>query len=95
MTAVAGRLNGPVPAQTSGAEARARSALLELEHSSSEINKRWPSEEGFHVEVLVLHTAILIRMSYRGQAKLVLFGSCLGQRCRGCRVAPLRDAAQT
>jgi hypothetical protein len=72
---VADRLNGPIPAQTSEAEARARSALLKLEHSSSEINKSWPSEERFHFEVLALHPAILLRMSYRDQARLVLFGS--------------------
>jgi hypothetical protein len=71
---VADRLNGPIPAQTSEAEARARPALLDLEHSSAEINKSWPSEERFHFEVLALHPAILIRLSYRDQARLVMFG---------------------
>jgi hypothetical protein len=49
--------------------------LLEVEHSSSEINKDWPAEERFHFEVLALSPAILVRMSYRDQARLVLFGA--------------------
>jgi hypothetical protein len=72
---VADRLNMPTLAQASDAEPRARSALLEVEHASSEINKTWPSEARFHFEVVALHPAILIRMSYRDQAKFVLFGS--------------------
>lgn len=72
---VADRLNGPVAAETSEAESRARSALIEVEHSSSEINKSWPSEERFHFEVSTLRPALLVRMSYRDQARLVLFGS--------------------
>lgn len=74
-TLVTDRLNGPAPAETSEAESRARSALLEVEHSSSEINKSWPAEERFHFELLALHPAILVRMSYRDKAMLVLFGS--------------------
>ena len=72
---VADRLNSPTPAQASEAESRARSALLEVEHSSSEINKSWPSDDRFHFDVLSLHPAILVHMSYRDGAKLVLFGS--------------------
>jgi len=69
------RLNGASPAQTSDADARARSALLDVERLSSEINKSWPVEERFHFEVLALHPAILVRMSYRDQASLFLSGS--------------------
>ncbi len=72
---VADRLNGPTLAQASDAESRARSALLATEHSSAEINKSWPDEDRFHFEILTLQPAILVRLSYRGQAKLVLFGA--------------------
>lgn len=72
---VADRLNKPIPAQVSEAESRARSALLQVVRSSEEINKSWPSEDRFHFEVMPLHPAILVRMSYRGGARFVLFGS--------------------
>ncbi|HEX7758727.1 MAG TPA: hypothetical protein VF459_04445 [Caulobacteraceae bacterium] len=93
---VADRLNGPTSAKPSEAESRARAALLEIEHSSSDINKGWPPEERFHFEVLALHPAILVRMSYRDQAMFVLFGSYYldknaavdpGTRWRGVDVA--------
>lgn len=72
---LADQLNGPTPARTSDAESRARSVLLAVERSSSEINKPWPAEERFHFEVLAVHPAILVRMSYRGQVRIVMFGA--------------------
>jgi len=74
-TLVTDELNKPTPAQAADAESRARSALREVEQSSSEINKSWPTEDRFHFEIMTLHPAVLIRMFYRGHAKLVLFGS--------------------
>lgn len=74
-TSVTDRLNGPTPAQASDAEFRVRSALLAVEHSSSEINGDWPDEDRLHFEILALHPAILARLSYRGQARLVLFSA--------------------
>lgn len=72
---VADRLNGPTLVPPSEAEARARSALSEVENSSSEINKSWPSEARFHFDLLALRPAILIRMSYRDRATLALYGA--------------------
>jgi len=72
---LADRLNRPTLAHPSEAEARAKSALREVEQSSAEINKSWPEENRFHFEVLALHPAILVRMSYRDAEKVVLFGS--------------------
>ena len=74
-TRVAERLNVAPAAQASEAESRARSALLEVERLSLDINKSWPSEDRFHFEITTLHPAILVRMYYRGHARLVLFGS--------------------
>lgn len=71
---VVDRLNKPTLAGASEAESRARSALREVEQWSSEINKKWPSDDRFHFEVLPLHPAIVVRMDYRGHAKVALFG---------------------
>lgn len=70
---VTDRLNATNPAATSDPLTRARSAVLEVEQSSAEINKSWASEARFHFKLLGLHPAILAVMSYRGQNKLVLF----------------------
>jgi hypothetical protein len=72
---VADRLNQPTPAPAAAAEARAKSALVEVERSSAENNNDWPSENRFHFQILDLHPAILVRMSYRDRARIVLFGS--------------------
>lgn len=72
---VTDRLNGPTPTQASDAESRARSALLAVEHASSQINRSWPDEDRFHFEVLPLRPTIVVRLSYRGHARLFLFGS--------------------
>jgi len=72
---VAGRLNAPSPAPSSNAGSRATSALRDLEQWSAEHNKSWPDEDRFHFKVLELPPAVLIEMSYRSHASLVLFGS--------------------
>jgi len=72
---VANRLNAPSPALNSNAGSRATSALRDVEQWSAEHNNSWPDEDRFHFKVLELAPAVLIEMSYRGHASLVLFGS--------------------
>lgn len=72
---VADELNKSPRAGPSEAESRARSALREIEQWSAEINNSWPSDDRFHYQVLSLRPAILVRMYYRGHARLVLFGT--------------------
>jgi hypothetical protein len=72
--ALVNQLNEPTPAPTSDGASRIKLALREIEHSSAEINKGWPAEDRFQFEVLALEPAILVRMSYRHGAKLVLLG---------------------
>ena len=74
-TLVADRLNTAPPALNSNVGLRAISALREVEQSSAENNKSWPAEDRFHFKVLDLLPAILVQMTYRSRAVLVLFGS--------------------
>ncbi len=59
----------------SNAGSRAISALREVERSSAEIDKSWPTEDRFHFKALDLPPGILVEMTYRAHASLVLFGS--------------------
>lgn len=72
---VADRLNAPSPVLSASAASRATSALRDIEQWSAEHNKIWPDEDRFHFKVLALPPAVLIEMSYRSRASLVLFGS--------------------
>jgi len=72
---VADRLNATSPVQSANAASRATSALRDVEQWSAEHNKSWPDEDRFHFKVLELPPAVLIEMSYRSHASLVLFGS--------------------
>ena len=72
---VADRLNAPSPVPSANAGPRATSALRDVEQWSAEHNKSWPDEDRFHFKVLDLPPAVLILMSYRSHASMVLFGS--------------------
>jgi hypothetical protein len=72
---IADRLNAPAPSPSANAGARATSALRDIEQWSVKYNKSWPDEDRFHFKVLELPPAVLIEMSYRSHATLVLFGS--------------------
>lgn len=68
-------LNRPAAASFPQAVARARSALAEVERASARINREWPDEERFHFEVYPMQPAVLVRLSYRDHATLILFGA--------------------
>jgi hypothetical protein len=72
---VADRLNNPPLAISSDVESRATSALREVEQSSSTIDKTWPVDDRFGFKVLVLPPAILVEMTYRSKAEVVLYAS--------------------
>lgn len=65
--------------QAAGPTRAATKVLSTLEHESGRINGAWPQEARFHSEVISLPPLLVVKMSYRAQARYFAFAASEGK----------------